>query len=463
MHYLKNIFCLYLLLSSLTALGTSGVRFEHSYPVGEIEAKDNNLAKLSARDYKSVELIRSAKFFMINGELEKAKLLLKEAPLVTNFSKKAQLRYLAMIHFIEGNYVESTKILKRSDMQDSVIKGRYCVMNLISMLILNQKELLKSEYKSCRESVSTKAASSLVWLDTIIKLKTQGKSLNSEDIFKDLFIENLDEDQLRVYLKLAIYLNQQDKIIPKFKLLNSDTLSDPLFRELIGMNYFRNLDLVKAYQFLENSNDPNAEVFKGNILLLQNKYEAAYAQYKLALKQKENSANALERIIPLAWKLGQWQEGIDFIKRFKFHKSDELKKLTLLAAFQTMQKKPKKAQRTIRYINKSTQVGNPVEVLQLKTLNSLVLEDERNLENLAYETCIRKDGLHCWLLYVISAWDEPSKILKQKGFIHKGSLSDYKSDFQSVTNNPLKEEVFVDQKDIEELDNELIELLTLGS
>lgn len=448
---------------SFDAMAKPGKRFPVSYPAGEKEVKNNNISAASARDYASIELIRSAKFLMINGDLEKARLLLKEVYLTTDFSKKTQLRYLAMINFIEGNYLESTKILGRKDMQSFTEKSRYCVMNLISLLILDKKDRLKIEYKSCRESISNKAEVDLVWLDALIKINTADGSFKSEDLFKNIFIENLEQDQLRIYLKLAIYLGQPKKVIPKFKVLSEETLSDPLFRELMGMNYFRNLDLVKAYQLLENSSDPNAEVFKGNILLLQQKYEAAFAQYKLALKQKENSANALERIIPLAWSLNQWQEGIDYIKRFKFNKGDELKKLTLLAAFQTMQQKPKKVKNTLKYINKLTKKGDPIEVLQVSSLNSLMTENERELESIVYRACLKKDGVHCWLLFALSAWDEPSQALKSKERLHLGSLNNYRPYFESVKTAPLTEEVFVDQKDIEELDNDLIEILTLGS
>lgn len=444
-------------LSSNAAIAAA--RFDYDYPAGAKVLETSNKQKSSVKEFAALELIQSAKYLMINGELDKAKLLLKEATLSTDFSKKTQLRYLAMIHFIEGNYQLAANIFERKDIQGFTGKGRYCTLNVLTLLILDKTTKAKSEYKLCRELIVGQASSSLLWLDTLVDLKLNPLKVDTNKIFESVFVENLNGDNLRIYLKLALYLNKQNLVIPRFQYFSEETLSNPLFRELIGMNYYRNLDLVKAYQVMESSNDPNSEVFKGNILLLQNKFEAAYAQYKLALKAKDNSTNALERLIPLAWDLEQWSDGIHFIEKFKFTKAQELEQLSLKAAFLTMQNKPEKIDTILKQINVYTKKGDPIEVTQLKTLNSINKNQIPELEFNAYKSCLKKDGLHCWLLFSLVNWDEAPELLKQDLPIHPSGLESYKSLMVSVAKTPLTEEVFIDQKDIEELDNELIELL----
>lgn len=443
------------------AQAKDSARFNFEYPAGELELKDSNRQKTSVKEYKSIELLQSAKFLMINGELDKAKILLKEATLSTDFSKKIQLRYLAMIHFIEGNYQLAESIYSRSDMQEYIGKSRYCSLHVVTLLILNKKNEAKAKYKTCRELILSKSKSDLLWLDTLVNLKVSPQEVDTKKIFQNIFVENLSGEDLRIYLKLALYLNRQNLIIPRFQYFSSDTLADPLYRELIGMNYYRNLDLVKAYKVLESSNDPNAEVFKGNILLLQKRFEAAYAQYKLALIKKDNSTNALERLIPLAWQLEQWSEGTQFLKKFKFSKDEQLYKLTLESVFFTMQDKLDLVANSLKEINSFTKSGDPIEVTQLKAFNAFRQNNFTETEFNAYRSCLRKDALHCWFLYSLVNWDDATSVFQQKREVHERNLASYSEYFESVEKNPLTEEVFVNQKDIEELDNDLIELLKL--
>ena len=196
------------------------------------------------------------------------------------------------------------------------------------------------------------------------------------------------------------------------------------------MNYFRNIDLVKAYQLLENSSDLNAEVFKGNILLLQEKYAAAYAQFKLALLKKYNSVNAIERLIPLSWKLDQFNEGISFIKQHKINKNKNFEKLSIKAAFQIMDNKKKDLDKTLRQIEKLTRKGNPIEVNQFKTLNAIYGKNNIVLEENTYKACLKNDGLHCWLLLNLHHFDEAAELFSIPRPLHPKKLNSLESLFE---------------------------------
>src|SRR5690606_9600805 len=102
----------------------------------------------------------------------------------------------------------------------------------------------------------------------------------------------MDIDQLKVILKLAMYLNQESLVVDQIPELTVDQLQDPEVREIAGQIFFRTGSLARSYRFIEDLKSPNSENIKGNLYILRNKYELAYAQFKLSLEQKLNSQNA---------------------------------------------------------------------------------------------------------------------------------------------------------------------------
>ena len=93
------------------------------------------------------------------------------------------------------------------------------------------------------------------------------------------------------------------------------------------------------------------------------------------------------------------------------------------------------------------------------TYNSILFDEEYEAQTAAMSSCLKRDGLHCWYLFFHTTWDSPTKMLKQDGAIHDKSNTLLSLYTENEINATIIEEIFVNQKDIEELDNDLIKLI----
>ncbi|MDP7320896.1 MAG: hypothetical protein QF441_09825 [Bacteriovoracaceae bacterium] len=433
-------------------------RFPYSYPESESSLSKNSIEQSRLKNYTTIRNLEEIKYHIITGNFDIAKVMLKEAKLTENFSKPIQYRYLALIHFVEGQYQKTLSILNSPTMKNFEHLEKVCLLKVLSHIILGQTKEMTQSWSKCSERIRPFSQTNLVWIQMIIDLKQKGTKKYIQNFFKERPIDSVDKKFLRVYLKLALYLNQQDKIIPRFKFFGASALEDEVFRELIGLNYYRNGNLHKAYQLLKDLDTANAEIFKGNLFLFQKKEELAYAQFKLALQKKSNSLNALERLIPLSWKLSQWQDGVSFLQRIPEEEINELKNHTLMSVFLAMNKKYEDSDQYIKKIKNMKNNAIPLEIAQISVLNLMNLEKNKELVSAAQRNCQLKDVLHCWLLIRLNTWENMLEHTKKKGSLHgkTKNLVDY-----YAQDNPVKkieEEKLIQQKYIEELDDKLIKL-----
>ncbi|MBT4793079.1 MAG: hypothetical protein HON90_16015 [Halobacteriovoraceae bacterium] len=415
---------------------------------------------VSANDNQqdSYNLLREIKFNILKGNLTFAKRLLRDPSLSAPKIESVKNRYLALIYFIEENYTEVINVLNKPSMKSFSHQSKICYLKIISHIILNQEKELIYNWKDCKAATSIYLKNSDRWIQILVDLKTTKDKNYINKMFDEMAIDSVEEKTLRIYLKLALYLNQQNKIIDRFKYFSSKPLENPELRELIGLNYYRSGNLIKAYQLMENLETTNSEVFKGNLFLFQKKYELAYAQLKLALKKKYNSQNAIDRLIPLAWKLNQWEEGLSFLQRIS-NQDSELATQTLKAAFLTQNNSYAKANIIIKRIMQKTKSAAPIEVHQINVLNSIKLKQFRKVENSAANSCSANDGINCWLIIAMNSWEGLVENLEKKDPIHD-NLDDLISYYtQSRINTPIIEESLLNQRNIEELDNNLIQLV----
>ena len=94
------------------------------------------------------------------------------------------------------------------------------------------------------------------------------------------------------------------------------------------------MDFVDPKDPVEVQNDKLSRIVESLIRRVEQASapsELAYAQFKLALKRKNNSQNALERIAPTAWILNQWEEGAIYASRLEARPGEESNKLTLFS------------------------------------------------------------------------------------------------------------------------------------
>ena len=93
----------------------------------------------------------------------------------------------------------------------------------------------------------------------------------------------------------------------------------------------------------------------------------------------------------------------------------------------------------------------PFEVGLMKTYVALRTNRKRELQRSSFKECQRHDGVNCWIAMQLLNDEDFEKLFQKKGSIIPSSFSveELKEEREIV---PLKEEVFIDQKHIDELD-----------
>lgn len=433
----------------------SGFKFPSS------KAHDAELAfekKLGELDSITFNLAR-IKLAIINGDYDIARILLLKAKYDKNFSLPIQSRYLAILEFIQGNYSKSLEALQQKELSRIKYKDKTCLMETLNLIIVDKASEASENWQNCKRYLAGKNNSDHIWMDALVDLKFEQQTKIAAKTLDGLNIENERGDLLRLYLKLALYLNEPDTILERIPYLSSTVFSNPRTRELLGLLYYRQGEIVKAYNLIEDLSTPNSENIKGNLYLAQSKYELAYAQFKLALKRKSNSQNSLERILPTAWRLNQWEDGARFSKMLDTNSLNENERLALQAAFLTKAQMHDEARTALKTIVKNKQGQTPLEVNQLLAFNAFVTKDPKSLFMNSNSACAQKDGHACWIRAHMLVWEDLTLLADREDSIFEESEDLLKEYTEGFTVNPIKETVFINQKNIEELEDAQIELI----
>ncbi len=404
------------------------------------------------------EELKKVKYYLINGELSVAKVYLQKLTYGQSKLKPIAYRYLGMIAFIEQDYQKSIKFLTYGELKNPPHFAKICGLLVLNKIILNDVKDLQDNWFRCRgEALKDINASNLAWLDTLVNLKLEAKPGITETPFRKVTIRALENVDLKILLKLAIYLNQEKMVVNQLPELYPEQLADIEVRELAGHIFFRSGKFANAYKFIEDIKSPNAENIKGNLYLLREKYEIAYAQFKLALKEKQNSQNALERLVPIAWLLGDWKAGSAYSQQLITRAGTEANKLTIMAAFEMQTGKYEKSRSILREIRQKSRRGNTLEVSQIGSFAALMENDPDELKVSASQACILLDMVNCWVLYQAHLWDNFPLVVR------RGDEIPHKDEWTSMTlerkPGKLTEPTYVYQQDIEELDDKMIKLI----
>jgi tetratricopeptide (TPR) repeat protein len=403
------------------------------------------------------ELLKLAKFSLVNGDIENAKLFLGKMEDSLEL-REIKNRYLATIAFIESDFQTMNKILRGPEFDGPVANTQVCLLKVLSSLALENLKELEDDFKTCKELTFNYTKNRHLWLEYVVNLKLGKKTPYTEDSPDTLRWILQDPELTRVWLKKNVLFNTEKKTIEYLPAFPASTFRKKDIRELIGLTYFRLGDKEKALKFIEDLETPTAENIKGNIDLNEKKYELAYGHFQLALKYKENSKNALERLIPLSWILENWQDGVDFLNKEIGLDTDQSKKLALETAFLIQLNKLKRAHENLKQLNSRYRGNVPKEVIRMDTYVSLMLSQTQELKNNSSLACKKFDGLNCWVFLQMFLWEDLGNIINNdESTTTDPTLTlDYLKSEQPV--EPLKENQLIDQILVEELDSALVQI-----
>lgn len=439
---------------------TEGLRSRRGELVAPPEVFDlEGVNRVFFSDFKQhTHELQRAKYYLVNGELRLAAVFLEKLVYVNTKLKPVILRYLVMLNFIDGDYRKALNYMKGRELNSPPHFAKICTLRTITQIILGFTDHLEDVWSRCQvEAYGKINPSNLPWLETLIKLRVRPTPGVTSEPFTGVKLEALSVPDLKIFLKLAIYLNQEDKLISEIPALSVDQLQDTEVRELVGHIFFRTGQFANSFKYVEDLKSPNSENIKGNLYVLRSKYELAYAQFKLALEQKQNSQNAMERLLPLAWLLGDWAGGASYAESVIASPQTFINKMTLAAAFNIQKGSFEEARKILDKITQRSRRGGELDVTQLYSFAALMQNFSPEAKKYADLSCAQYDLTNCWLLFQLVQWDAfPVMIRRDEKITHK---RDWEKLLKEDINDPLKEPAYVNQVDIEELDDKLIKLI----
>jgi hypothetical protein len=402
--------------------------------------------------------LKKVKFYLINGETGLATAYLMKLAYTQTKLRPIIFRYLAILSFIEGKFYKTDEYLQLPELQNIPHFGKICVLKVVTDLVLDKKKQLQSDWARCQiDNTQNVKQLNLIWLETLVQLKLNPKPGITQIPFKSMRLSFLGNDETKILLKLALFLNQEDLIKEDIWELKKEQLADPEIRELAGQILFRTGSLAKAYRFIEDLKSPNAENIKGNLYLLRKKYEVAYAQFKVAIELKQNSQNAMERLLPLAWILGDWDGGAKYAEQVIASPQSLINKMTLMAAFFMQKGDYAKTSSVLSSISLTSRRGSDIEVAQIASFTALMQNKTDLARKNAQISCEQYDMISCWLLFQLTQWDNFSHVLRREDDLK--DKREWEMLTGDMTHAQIKETVFINQLDIEELDDKLLQLI----
>lgn len=429
----------------------------------ELEAEYSLKKEKNEIKYQEFLKVHRAKTLIIEGELEKAKYYLSKLGDKDKGLLMIKLRYMAIINFLEENFLEGFKNINHPLLADSDVYQNTCQLKILYILKNEYRKNLENEAKRCRNLTIRYSKNELFWLESVLGLvlNNDNKS-NLERILGENVIYQ-DKELLVLYLKKAIFFNQEAKVENNLENLPPKSLESNRVRELLGIIYYRLGKFKKAFSYVEDIYTPNAENIKGNILIKENKNELAFDHFSEAMARKENSLNALLKAVPLAIKLEKWDEAIALSNRLIDSKINSYNRLVLNTYLKIKKNSFNSAAKQLSILNDYFKTETPANLLLLNSYNSLRTLNNKNLKKYSFNSCVKYDGINCWINLSLNSYNDFSALMISDQPIETPSDSIIEELKKEQAFNPLDESPSIDQRDIEELDSKDVLKKAMGN
>ena len=421
-----------------------------------LEIRELNQRENRDKRLKNITQLIKAKQLIIAGDIDAAEYYLNSVTETNKAIDFIKRRYRSLIAFINNDYEKSKSYLDSTRFNENKFYEKICVMKIVNEMTLDNTAQLYYDFDNCLKLTAKYSKNDHYWLNNLFNLKFNRKETFKGSTLTDSLYVLQSREFTRIWLKSGIYLNKEYVLLKLVKSLPESYYRSKRIRELIGLLYFRIGEQDKAMEFIEDLETANSENMKGNFNLRQKKYELAFGHYQLALKKKNNSINALERSLPLVWKLSQWDKGLELLDRLIKKDLKERKKLTLSTLFKLKQGRFKETQKQLNILSILFKDVLPLELEQMMAYTGVRLYDNKQYTKYAAQTCRSMDGVGCWLLMQSLTWEDIGRTIERKEEMHSSvseSIEGFKRQRRIV---PIQELPTIDQKDIEELDSELV-------
>lgn len=411
------------------------------------------------------EHLRMAKYHIIQGQVNVARQHLQQLGRISQMQKgklaPVVVRYNAVIEFLEGNWAKSLVHLNDSSLNPTPHYSKICVLKVLMKIATQERNELSSDWRRCKnENSQDMKERDQAWMDTIVKLADAPSEGTAIKAITRYNLKNIDNDTLKSVVKLAMYLNLESLIVDSIDELDYSVAQDDELRSLLGHVLFRQGKLARAWKFLEGLNEVNTNNILGNIWALRGNKQTAFVYLNLAYMNKPDSQNATERMLPITWVLKQWKKGRGLIDLQKINKGNTPELQALSAAFDIQMSNYESAHKTLFFLDRTIGADTILEVDQMSMYVGLKIKDKKAYLKHGQRACKAGDMTACWVLMAQLNWTDVGALLESSTPVASNTnlprvLASSETDVEAFK----EDEVYIDQRDIEELDEGLINLI----
>ena len=400
-----------------------------------------------------LQMLLYVKTLLVNGQVDKSQVLLQKMSDYIGDLKYIKQRYLALIYFIKDDYPKAWSILNTPYFNHSAIgRQETCVLRIVTQIALRHLDSLESQLQECYSHLLPYATNDHLWPEILVRLALENKNYLNGNFLLTYDAPMTSAADVRIWAKALLYLNKEQLINTTIDKLDEEAFQSHRTRELLGLLYYRAGNMDLAAKLIEGVDTANAENIRGNLKLSNKEYELAYGHFKLAQKYKKNSINAIARSIPLAWTLGQWEEGIELLNRYSGNNINEINKLALKAAFYLRLEKYDIASEILELVNSLLKSSLPKTISLMHAYLALELKQDFEFQKHTDLACKKMDGISCWLQQQSIIWDNPTTLLSSEGQILATQMTEIEEMSNTTINQPLEEALEITQEELEELD-----------
>ncbi|MCY4523405.1 MAG: hypothetical protein OXB84_01570 [Halobacteriovoraceae bacterium] len=400
-------------------------------------------------------LLQEAKLHIVKGDINRAGLFLRK---IFGKDKKVAIikkYYEALIDFIQGDYNNS--YIKLDDGRFRAKRSYYrqiCLLQLFNMMAVGAgKKKIKNHFGKCGDETQDYSKNRQMWIKSLVDIHVKQKYQRTTLRLGDHLYALDDYDVLKTWMKMALYLEEEQTVLDGSLIFPDDIYLSKSVREILGLAYYRKGDYEKAYSFVEDINTANAHNIKGGVAIAQKKYQKAMDFFKMALEKKYNSINAYSRLIPLSWFLKKWEDGLYYTDLLISKLIDPKEVLALKTAFLIRLDRPDEIRRNLNQLQNIYEGRLPLDVEMMNAYGHVLKGNKRAALESTDILCKKLNGLACYIHLQLNIWPDIGKTLDREDKIYEDKTLSLDSLRKNPKAEPLTEKIYINQKDIDELDS----------
>ncbi len=420
----------------------------------ETQARDFLQTFKHERNLRLLLNIERAKLLTIYGDIETSQKLLTQLKINytnPNIQKVVKLM-LARNYFILGAYENTKKELRTYSFVPNKDFRESCLLLYMSSFS-DKSDRSLAEMDRCVRLNAADLLSDQFWY-RLVKSEQNGTK-NQTNYYERLLFEMkqaTDYKKVESWLKYGIYFNYEDLISENLAILPSMAILDSRLRTLSAYNLYNAGKINDSNEYISNIQSFNGNYLKANIEVQNENYKLSYAFNKAALKKRKHSIYANQLNLSMGWLNNEYEDTRNSLNRLVSHGDlqnyQEIYNATLLY----QENKLYRSNFEIKKLNDSFNSQLPYPGRILATSVYIDRLDSEWIES-ANKACAYYSVVNCWLKMQSTIWKDYSKVFKEAKEEEKRiSILKNISALVKDTSDDIEDSVFINQRDIEELD-----------